>query len=111
MSDLLVARVFLFFSFLFDGKSHQCTLVHWFSVFGDHPDPNNQMWVVTPDYSGGAPNLSVIHVNSTFCAAQLLPIFSADPVPRASNYTQMLDLFQGFYGNKYVDYQTYKTVV
>ena len=111
MSDLLVARVFLFFSFLFDGEPHQCALVHWFSVFGDHPDPDNQMWVVTPDYLGGVPNLSVIHVDSIFRAAHLLPIFNADPVPRALNYTQTLDSFQGFYVNKYVDYHTYETVM
>ena len=111
MSDLLVACVFLFFSFSFDGEPYQCTLVHWFSVFGDHPDPDNQMWVVTPDYSGGVPNLSVIHVDSIFRAAHLLPIFNADPVPRALNYTQTLDSFQGFYVNKYVDYHTYETVM
>ena len=110
MCNLLVARVLLLFSFMFDGELHQCTLVHWFSVFGDQPDPDNGMWVVTPDYSGGARILSVIHIDSIFCAAHLLPIFDTSPLPRTLNYAATLDSFNGFYVNKYIDYHTYETV-
>ena len=111
MSDLLVARVLMFFSFTFHDEQHSCALVHWFSVFGDQPDPNNGMWVVTPDYSGSARNLSVIHIDSIFRAVHLLPIFDATPLPRKLDYTQTLDSFQGFYVNKYIDYHAYETVV
>lgn len=52
MSGLLVAHVLLFFSFLVDMELHQCTLVHWFSTFCHQPDPDNRMWVVTPDFYG-----------------------------------------------------------
>ena len=110
MSDLLIARVLLFFSFELSGESHQCALVHWFSILGDQPDPDNGMWVATPDYSGGARNLSVIHIDSIFRAAHLLPIFDATPLPRTLNYTTTLDSFQGFYVNKYIDYHAYETV-
>ena len=111
MSDLLVARVLLFFSFSFDDESHHCALVHWFSVSGDQPDPDNGMWVVTPDFFNGARNLSVIHVDSIFCATHLLLIFDTTPLPQTINYTRTLDSFQGFYVNKYIDYHTYETVV
>lgn len=111
MSDLLVARVLLFFSFSFNDVPHRCALVHWFSVLGDHPDPNNGMWVVTPDHPNGVRNLSVIHIDSIFRAAHLLPIFDSAPLPRTFNYTKTLDSFQGFYVNKYVDYHAYETVV
>lgn len=111
MSGLLVARVLLFFSFIFDGEHHQCGLVHWFSVFGDQPDPDNGMWIVTPDHVGGAPNLSVIHIDSIFRAAHLLPIFDENPLPRTLNYTSTLDSFKGFYVNNYIDYHAYETVV
>jgi len=111
MSDLLVARVLTFFSFTFDGDQHQCALVHWYSIFGDQPDPDNGMWVVTPDYSGSARNLSVIHIDSIFRAAHLLPIFDATPLPRTLNYTKTLDSFQAFYVNKYIDYHAYETIV
>ena len=79
MCNLLVAQVLLLFSFMFDGELHQCALVHWFSVFGDQPDPDNGMWVVTPDYSGGAQILLVIHIDSIFHAAHLLPILTPPP--------------------------------
>ena len=111
MSNFLIARVLMFFSFTINGELHQCALVHWFSVSGDQPDPDNGMWVVTPDYFGGAQNLSVIHIDSIFRAAHLLPIFDTTPLPRTLNYTATLDSFQGFYLNTYIDYHTYETLV
>ena len=110
MSNFLIARVLLFFSFTFNGELHQCALVHWFSVSGDQPDPDNGMWVVTPDYVGSARNLSVIHIDSIFRAAHLLPIFDTTTLPRTLNYTATLDSFQGFYLNTYIDYHTYETI-
>jgi len=109
MNDLLVARVLMFFSFTFDEKPHQCALVHWYSIFGDQPDPDNRMWIVTPDYFGGARSLSVIHIDSIFRAAHLLPIFDVTPLPRTLNYTATLDSFQAFYVNNYIDYHAYET--
>ena len=111
MSGLLVDRVLLFFSFTINEEPHQCALVHWFTIFGDQPDPDNGMWVVTPDYLGNAPSLSVIHIDTIFCAAHLLPIFDQNPLPRTLNYTSTLDSFSGFYVNKYIDYHAYETVV
>ena len=111
MSDFLIARVLMFFSFMINGELHQCALIHWFSVSGDQPDPDNGMWVVTPDYFSGARNLSVIHIDTIFHAVHLLPIFNTTPLPRTLNYTATLDSFQGFYLNTYIDYHTYKILV
>ena len=111
MSGLLVARVLLFFSFTLNNELHQCALVHWFSVSGERPDPDNGMWVVMPDYFGHARSLSVIHIDSIFRAAHLLPIFDATPLPQTLNYTKTLDSFCGFYVNKYIDYHIYKTAI
>jgi len=110
MGGLLVARALLFFSFTIGGETHQCALVHWFSTFGDQPDPDNGMWVVTPDYSGADRNVSVIHIDSIVRAAHLLPIFDQQPLPHTLNYTKTLDSFQGFYVNKYIDYHAYEAV-
>ena len=110
MSSLLVARALLFFSFMINGELHQCALVHWFSTSGDQPDPDNRMWVVTPDYSGPNRNISVIHIDSIVRAAHLLPIFDQQPLPHTLNYTKTLDSFRGFYVNKYIDYHAYKSV-
>ena len=111
MGGLLVAHVLLFFSFVLNGEHHQCALIHWFSIFSEQPDPDNGMWVVMPNYFGGAPNLAVIHINSIFCAAHLLPIFNKTPLPQMLNYTSTLDSFNGFYVNNYIDYHAYETVV
>ena len=111
MSDFLVTHALLFFSFTIDGELHQCALVHWFSVSGDQPDQDNRMWIVTPDYSGSARDLAVIHIDSIFHAVHLLPIFDATPLPQTLDYTATLDSFHGFYINAYIDYHTYKTLV
>ena len=110
MSGFLVARALLFFSFTVDGELHQCALVHWFSISRDQPDLDNGMWVVTPDYSGDARDLAVVHIDSIFCAVHLLPIFDDSPLPRTLDYTTVLDSFQGFYINTYIDYHTYETL-
>jgi len=57
------------------------------------------------------PNVSVIHVDSIFRAAHLLPIFDTNPLPRTLNYTLTLDSFRGFYVNNYIDYHAYETVL
>ena len=111
LSGLLVAYILHFFSFAIDGELHQCALIHWYSICGDQPDPNNGMWVVTPDYFGSAPSVSVIHIDSIFHAAHLLPIFNKNPLPQMLNYTSTLDSFKAFYVNNYIDYHTYKTMV
>ena len=80
-------------------------------MFGDRPGPDNGMWVITPNFFGGAHNLLVIHIDSIFHAAHLLPIFNTTPIPQTFNYTRSLDSFQGFYVNKYVDYHSYETVL
>ena len=111
MSGLLVARVLLFLSFVIDKELHQCALVHWFSIFGDELDPDNGMWVVTPDYFGATPSVSIIHIDSIFRAAHLLPIFDQNPLPCSLNYTLSLNSFKAFYVIKYINYHAYKTVV
>ena len=110
MGSLLVACVLLFFSFTIDGELHQCALAHWFSTFGDQPDPENGMWVVTPNYSGMKHNVSVIHIDNIIRAVHLLPIFNQQPLPHTLNYTKTLDSFRGFYVNKYIDYHAYESV-
>ncbi|KAF9646878.1 hypothetical protein BDM02DRAFT_2865697 [Thelephora ganbajun] len=93
MSGLLVARVLRFLSFVINDPEelHRCALVHWFSIFGNQLDPDNHgMWVVTPNYFGSAPSVSVIHADSIFRVAHL-PIFDENPLPRTLNYTSTLD--------------------
>jgi hypothetical protein len=64
-----------------------------------------------PPFEWNSFSMSVIHIDSIFRAAHLLPIFDATPVPRALNYTQSLNSFKGFYVNNYIDYHAYETVL
>ena len=66
---------------------------------------------MTPDYFGSAPSISVIHIDSIFRAAHLLPIFDENPLPQTLNYMSTLDSFKAFYVNNYIDYHAYETVV
>ena len=104
VNNLNVARVLAFFSFSRRGRVYQCTLVHWFSTFGDEPDPDTGMWIMVPDYDRrGYRNVSVIHVDSIVRGAHLCPIFDKSKLPSSLNYTHSLDYFVAFYLNKYID--------
>ncbi|TBU21206.1 hypothetical protein BD311DRAFT_679062, partial [Dichomitus squalens] len=37
--SLIVARVLLFFSFMFDNTKYECAFVEWFLLQDDEPDP------------------------------------------------------------------------
>jgi hypothetical protein len=108
MRGMTVARVLRFFSFRLGGVTYPCALVHWFTTFGDTPDPDNGMWIVEPEYDNGYRSVSVIHVDSIVRAAHLLPIFDSSPVERSFHYTRTLDIFCAFYVNKYADHHTYE---
>ncbi|KAJ7759463.1 hypothetical protein B0H14DRAFT_2404091, partial [Mycena olivaceomarginata] len=46
MCGLVIARVQLFFSFIFRDQRYECALVNWLVPVGDVPDPDTGMWVV-----------------------------------------------------------------
>ena len=107
-----IARVRLFFSFEIGDDLFSCALVHHFHKPFDNPDPDNGMWIVQPDFNRNKYRvMSVVHVDSIICAAHLLPIFGGDaPVLREINFSHTLDVFTGFYVNKYIDCHAFKTV-
>ena len=78
MKGLLVARVYLFFRFSYDGVDYPCALVHWYSTSSE-PDANTGLWVVQPEFTRrGARHMSVVHVDSIVRGAHLLPRFPSD---------------------------------
>ena len=87
--DLEVAQVHLFFSFVHEGVKYPCTLVHWFSCPSDVPSDIMGMYTLEPDHNHNSqPVTAVIHLDTVFRAAHLLPI-SIDP---ASPVIQTLQL-------------------
>jgi len=109
MSGLLVARVHLFFRFSHNGTSYPCALVRWYST-SDEPDATTGFWVVKPESTRrGAHHMGVIHLDSIVRAAHLLPRFPSDaPVYREINYMNVLDLYESFYVNKFIDHHAFE---
>jgi hypothetical protein len=107
-----VARVHMFFLFVFRDELFECALVHEFCKTFTDPDPDNGLWVFEPDYSlDGFRIMSVVHIDSIICAAHLLPVFKdSTPIPREINFTHMLDIFGAFYLNKYIDYHAFESL-
>jgi len=109
MKGLLIARVYLFFKFSYNGIDYPCALVHWYSIH-DEPDAATSFWVVRPESTRrGARHASVIHLDSIIRGAHLLLRFLSDaPVYREINYMNVLDVYTSFYVNKFIDHHAFK---
>lgn len=104
-----IARVRLFFSFKYEGKIYPCALVHWFSRVGESPDDNTGMWVVQSDVlEDGTYFASVIHLDTIFHAAHLIPIYGEEFVPAYLSFTESLDAFRAYYVNRYIDHHAFE---
>ena len=111
--SLLVARVFLFFSFKYDNICYPCALVHWFLTNGDTPDDETDMWVVQLDYlAHWKCFLEVIHLDTILRSAHLIEVLGADFLPSYPKIdsTMSLDSFKSFYVNKYADHHAHEIV-
>jgi hypothetical protein len=106
---LLAARVLLFFSFKHAGIEYPCALVTWFSAIGDEPCPDVGMWMVEPDVDNrGERIMDIIHIDSIFRGAHLIPVFGDDFLPRNFKFTASLDIFRAYYTNKYADHHSHE---
>lgn len=110
--DLEVARAHLFFSFTLNGVKYPCALVHWFSRTTDTPNDVTGMYVVEPDQlPNGQPATAVVHLDTVFRAAHLLPVFTNHPaLSKHQRHEQTLDLFSEFYVNRYIDHHAFEVV-
>ncbi|KAI5995418.1 hypothetical protein EDD15DRAFT_2195444 [Pisolithus albus] len=110
MLSMEIARMLCFFSFIYtNGRTYSCALIHWFDRIADEPDKLTGMWMVRPSFMGnGSKNLSVIHLDSIVRSTHLLPIFGCEQVPRAVNFHNSLDIYRGFYVNRFADYHAFE---
>ena len=108
-ASLHVARVRLFISFTVDGVDYQCSLVEWFSSYGDSPCEETGLWRVVPDRDArGRRSMSLIHIDTILRAAHLIGVAGDQMLPKSLNYDLSLDAFRCFYVNKYVDYHAHE---
>ncbi|KAI6002514.1 hypothetical protein EDC04DRAFT_2871876 [Pisolithus marmoratus] len=89
------------------GAEYPCVIICWFDCVGDGPDPNTGMWKVC---THNAQDISIIHLDTVYCAAQLIPIYasheSVDPASVKPN--QSYDKFHTFYVNKFADHHAFE---
>lgn len=110
MHGMLVARVFLFFSF-YDPKLCEelpCALVNWFIPVTEDPDSSTGMWVLKSEVSGGRPTLEVIHLDTIVRGAHLLPQYGSGFLPEDFNYFDALDAFKSYFVNHLIDYHAHE---
>ena len=109
MKGLEVARVLSFFSFHFKGSYYPCAVVHWFDRVGNQPDEHTGMWLVRPQFNQQHQRgISVIHIDSIYRAAHLIPVYGKHFVPSQLGLHHSYDSFQLFYVNKFADYHAFE---
>ncbi|KAG1860759.1 hypothetical protein F4604DRAFT_1882540 [Suillus subluteus] len=106
---LKVARIRTFFSFNYGGITYLCAVVRWFDIIGDLPDEDTGMWMVCPACStNNAPIYNIIHVDSIYCVAHLIPVYGRRFLHRGINLHNSYDSFHTFYVNKYADHHAFE---
>ncbi|KAI6010048.1 hypothetical protein BKA83DRAFT_4467659 [Pisolithus microcarpus] len=111
MHGMDVARILCFFSFKAGGIFYPCAIVRWFDRLGEAPDELTGMWMVRPSFTSNHQcNLTVIHVDTIFRAAHLIPIYGRDFMPREISPCHSYDAFYGFYVNKFADHHAFEIV-
>ena len=78
MSGYSVARLLLLFSFKYAGEVYPCALVWWCALTNatGRRDEDTGVWLVERGYRRGEPHLAVIHTDTIYRAAHLLPCFA-----------------------------------
>ena len=107
---MAIVRVILFFSFEYEGVYYPCALVEWFKKV--RYDTVTGMWIVRPDLMCGrlGRNRSVIHLDTFYRGAHLIPVFGKEKLPVSFHYTHSLEAFRAFYVNKYIDHHANEIV-
>lgn len=109
MNGLEVARVLAWFSFHFQGTYYPCAIVNWFDRDGDQPDKDTGMWLVRPQVNQQQQRTcSIIHIDTIYRAAHLIPVYGKHFVPTQLHPHQSYDSFRLFYVNKFADHQAFE---
>jgi len=109
MQGLEVARVRALFSFTFRGVGYPCAVIRWFDKVGDTADEDTGMWVVRPGYTtNNTPAYCVIHIDSIYRAAHLIPMYGTRSIPQELSFYHSYDAFRAYYVNKYADHHAFE---
>ena len=109
LQGLNICRIFLFFTFVHKNILYSCALIQWYSLVRNEPDEDTGMWMVKPDIDNdGSCLLSVVHIDSIYRAAHLMPAYRTSRfIDRSLGMDDSLDSFRCFYINKFVDHNAF----
>ncbi|KIK96899.1 hypothetical protein PAXRUDRAFT_137456, partial [Paxillus rubicundulus Ve08.2h10] len=104
--------VLCLFSLPFFSKTFPCALVHWYKHIVSWPDNTTWLWMVHSSFEDDRLcKLSVIHLDSIFCAVHLLPILgNSDSIHPVVNLHNSLDAFKGYYVNKFAEHHSFENL-
>ncbi|KAF9218822.1 hypothetical protein BS17DRAFT_863841 [Gyrodon lividus] len=109
MCALDIAHVLSFFSFTYREGTYMCAVIQWFNKISDSPDGDTGMWMVCPSYlPNHTPNFAIIHIDTIYRAAHLIPIYGANAISHDIKPHHSYDAFQAFYINKYADHHVFE---
>ncbi|KAG1871546.1 hypothetical protein F4604DRAFT_1881168 [Suillus subluteus] len=109
MGGMDIARVMCFFSFTFNTVLYPCIVVCWFDKASDGPDQDTRMWIVTPLFdTDRSPSVGIIHIDSIYRAAHLIPIYGAQIISRDLKHYNSYDAFQAFYVDRFADHHGFE---
>ncbi|KAG1734391.1 uncharacterized protein EDB91DRAFT_1238421 [Suillus paluster] len=108
MLGMDVARVLTFFSFRLRDRYYPCAVVRWFNRVDDTPDNETGLWMVEPSSIENCAHFAVIHIESIFRSAHLIPVYGTEPLPSVIKFHHTLDIFTLFYVNKYTDHHAFE---
>ncbi|KAF8431063.1 hypothetical protein L210DRAFT_3614552 [Boletus edulis BED1] len=104
-----IARVYCFFSFIYKGITYPCAVIRWYDKVGEEPDELTGMWIVRPaTLPNHKPNYAIIHIDSIYRAAHLIPVYGTRPIPLEIKPHHSYDAFNSFYVNKYADHHSFE---
>ncbi|KAG1862715.1 hypothetical protein DFJ58DRAFT_715183 [Suillus subalutaceus] len=109
MGGMEIARVMCFFSLTFEAVSYPCAVVRWFDKVDDRPNEDTGMWIVRPSYDADhSPSVGIIHIDSIYRAAHLIPIYGTHTIPQDLKHYDLYDAFRAFYINKFADHHAFE---
>ncbi|KAI6000310.1 hypothetical protein F5J12DRAFT_906624 [Pisolithus orientalis] len=108
MHGLDVVCILGFFSFVSQSKCYPCTVVQWFDHVRDDPDVDMGMWIVHPALTANRHlATAVIHVDTIYHVAHLIPLYGTHPIPRTIKLHHSYDTFTTFYMNRFIDHHAF----
>ncbi|KAM6494803.1 hypothetical protein JOM56_009426 [Amanita muscaria] len=106
---LSVARLYLLFSFEFEGVKHPAALVQWFTFVNGSPDEDVGMWIVErTTRADGSPLVGFILTKTILQSCHLIPVYGTTKIPLKISWKNSLVTFKTYYLNRYIDHHAFE---